>query len=183
MSGNSITRASASPVSVGAVRKIEAHRLPASVARNLPASVAAALSFRAMAPEYETQPALGLDLVSITITGGLSGNDLAAALVVVEQSLKPSGPADCLQATARLRAVARMRPTITSDERLALAVYGDRLAKYPADAVALACEKWIETSPFWPGVSELLRMVEWALQPRRELVLALARAQREAAHG
>ena len=165
--------------SVGIARRIEAHRLPATIARNLPPTVAAALSFGTMA----TEDAAGMDLVTIAIDGAVSRADLATALDLAERSLKPSGPADCLTATARLRAVARQRAVITSDERLALAIYAEKLARYPADAVALACERWLETSPFWPAVSELLRMVEWACQPRRELVLALTRKMQEAAHG
>lgn len=181
MTGLTVLRSSM--VSLGIARRIEAHRLPASLTRNLPASVAAALSLRTLAPEYETHPPLDLDLVSMSVDGVVSRDDLAAALEMAEQSLTPSGPADCLAATARLRAVARQRPVITSDERLALAVYAERLAKYPADAVAMACEKWFELSPFWPAISELLRMCEWALQPRRELVMALTRKMREADHG
>jgi hypothetical protein len=164
-------------MSVGIARRIEAHRLPASLARNLPPAVAAALSFGTMAAE----DAAGGDLVTIAIGGAVSRADLATALDLAEQSLKPSGPADCLLATARLRAVARHRPTITADEKLALVVYAEKLGRYPADAVAMACERWFETSPFWPAVSELLRMVEWALQPRRELALALTRKMQEAA--
>ncbi len=87
--------------------------------------------------------------------------------------MKPGDPADCLMATARLRAVARQQPVITSDERLALAVYGEKLAKYPVDAVAMACEKWLELSPFWPSISELLKMCEWAMAPRRALALEI----------
>lgn len=177
MSGD-ITLASVSPVSVGIVRKIEAHGLPASIARNLPPAVASALSFGALPAEYGG----GNPLVTIAIEGNVSRADLARALALAEQSLSPSGAADCLTATARLRAVARQRPVITSDERLALFVYGEKLSRYPADAVALACERWLETSPWWPGISELLQMVEWACQPRRELVLALTRKIAEASH-
>lgn len=169
-------------VSVGIARRIETHGLPASLARNLPASVAAALSFRTMAAEYgETQPP-GMDLVAIEIGGSVSRADLAKALDLAEQSLKPSGPADCLAQTSRLRAVARQRPVITTDEKLAVVVYGEKLAKYPADAVAMACDAWLERSPWWPAVSELLQMVERVLQPRRELVLALTRKMQEADH-
>lgn len=167
--------------SVGIARHIETHRLPPGIARNLPPAIAAALTFRTMAAEYETDPPLGLALVGISVAGAVSRADLATALDLAEQSLRPSGGADCLMATARLRAVARQRPVITSDERLALAVYGEKLAKYPADAVAMACEKWLETSPWWPAISELLRLCEWALQPRRELSLALTRKIAEAA--
>jgi hypothetical protein len=135
-----------------------------------------------MAAEYEAQPPLGMDLVGMSIDGAVSAEDLSTALDLAEQSLKPSGPADCLMATARLRAVARQRPVITSDEKLSLAVYAEKLAKYPADAVAMASEKWFELSPFWPAVSELLRACEWAVQPRRELVLAVTRKLREDGH-
>jgi len=176
---NIIPSKSTAVVSMGLARRIEAHRLPASLAYSLPASVASALTFRTLSPEYETNPPLGLDLVALSLAGGLPRADAETALSVAQCSLQPSGPADCLEATARLRAVARQRAVITSDERLSLAVYGDKLAKYPADAVAMACERWLEISPFWPAVSELLRMVEWAMQPRRELVLALTLKLRE----
>jgi hypothetical protein len=174
-----MSRALPAVVSVGIARHVEAHGLPATIARNLPPAVAAALSFSTMAAEN----AAGGDLVTIAIDGTVSRADLATALDLAEQSLKPSGPADCLTATARLRAVARQRPVITTDEKLAIAIYGEQLAKFPADAVALACERWVQTSPFWPAVSELLQMVERVLQPRRELALALTRKIAEAAHG
>jgi hypothetical protein len=105
--------------------------------------------------------------------------DLEKALVVAKDACRSGGPADCLEATARLSAVARRQPTVTSDEELALAVYAEKLAKYPVDAVAAACEKWMEISPFWPSVSEILKMCEWTMQPRRELVRVIEAALRE----
>ena len=60
-----------------------------------------------------------------------------------------------------------------------LTVYGEKLGKYPVDAVAAACEAWLDASPFWPSVSEILQACERAMQPRRELVLALTLKLRE----
>jgi hypothetical protein len=137
--------------------------------------VAAALTFRRGAPEYETQPVAGLDFVSVHLGEVSSREDLKLAYGAAREVMKPGNPADCLMATARLRAVARQRPVITSDEKLALAVYAEKLARYPVDAVALACERWLELSPFWPSISELLKMCEWAMAPRRALALEILR--------
>jgi hypothetical protein len=172
---SALVPAKAPVVSIALARRIEAFGLPPSIAHNLPASVAAALTLRKHSPEYETQPVAGLDYVAIDLGEVASRDDLAHALAVTQAAMKPGNPADCLMATARLRAVARQRATITSDEKLALAVYAEKLAKYPPDVVAMACERWLELSPFWPSVSELLRMCDWAMQPRRALALELQR--------
>jgi hypothetical protein len=163
-------------VSRARAQQIEQFGLPASLAYSLPASVAEVLSFRRVTPEYQTDPLPDLQCVSVSLGEVASPEDLALAYAAARDVADEQGnPADSLLATARLRAVARMRPTITTDEKLSLAVYAEKLAKYPADAVARACEKWLELSPFWPSVSELLKMCEWAMQPRRALALELLR--------
>jgi hypothetical protein len=162
--------AAAGVASLDLTRRVETHRLPA----RLPASVARALILRTVTPDYETQPP-GLRVVSLRIEGEIPQEDLTRALEATREAMRPGKPSDCLQATARLRAVARMRPTITDDERLALIVYSEKLSAFPADVVAMASEQWLEMSPFWPSVSELLRMCEWAIQPRRALALELMR--------
>lgn len=142
----------------------------------LPASVAAIVRWHESVPDYSP-----LGWPTVHIRSFADSNDVVAlgrvdierAIAVVEQSLAGDGPAPCLTATARLRAVARQRPTVEADEELALAIYAEKLAKYPADAVARACEKWLETSPFWPSVSEILQACEWAMQPRRALLAKL----------
>lgn len=147
-------------------------------ARRLPDTVAKRLRWRRMAVDYS---ATGWPVVFVS---GLEWQDLVAipeldlerAVSVARAALEPSQGSDCLAATLRLQAVARRRSTIAEDEELSLVVYADKLARYPADAVAAACERWLETSPFWPSVSELLQACEWAMQPRRELVQALTKA-------
>lgn len=104
--------------------------------------------------------------------------DLERALGIARDLLQPSKPSECLAATVRLQAVARRQPSIADDEKLALSIYAEKLAKYPASAVEMACEKWLETSPFWPSVSELLEACEWAMTPRRTLAFEIAKALR-----
>jgi hypothetical protein len=161
-------------VSLSRAQQLEGHGLPTSLAYSLPASVADALSFRRVTPEYQTEPLPGLQCVVVDVGEVASADDLALAHAMARDAVNEQGnPADSLLATARLRAVARQRPTITADEKMALAVYAEKLAKYPAEVVAMACEKWLESSPFWPSVAELLKACEWAAQPRRALALAL----------
>jgi hypothetical protein len=166
-------------VSRSKAQQLERHGLPAALAYSLPASIAEALSFRKVSPEYETAPVAGLEYVRVELGGDVPAHDLALALEGAREAMRPGLPSDCLLATARLRAVARHRPTITSDEKLALSVYASKLARYPADAVAAACERWLELSPYWPSISELLKMCEWAMAPRRALALELHRKMPE----
>lgn len=148
----------------------------------LPASVAAALTVVPFTPQFATgaDDGLALPLVSIRLPAGLARRDLAAGLEHARRACAPAGPAEALLATARLRVATRQRAMAAEDEALMLAVYGEKLGRYPADAVAAACEAWLEASPFWPSVAEILRACERAMQPRRELVLALTVALREA---
>jgi hypothetical protein len=158
----------------------QALRLPPVFVRNLPESVARRIRWTSGAAQFESEPRLGLPFVSVDFAELPRKPDLEAALETVRTAMAPGGPADCLQALARLRAVSRKQPTMMTDERLAMAVYSEKLAQYPADAVAAAGEKWMEISPFWPSVSEILKMCEWAMQPRRELVRVLESALRDA---
>ncbi len=145
----------------------------------MPAPVTTRLRWNVRVPEHS---ALGWPLADVQDLSSadlevIPYDDLQQALEVAYLSLRPSGPADCLTATARLRAVARQRPSVEADEALSLTVYAEKLAKYPDDAVAMACEKWLETSPFWPAVSEILQACEWAMQRRRALAQMLERAK------
>lgn len=168
-----------------AVRNAEAaaRRVAAfgNFAKELPATVAHWLRWRSVSPEYS---ALGWPIVSLAELDwpalvAMPKSDLEQALVVAQQALVPSSSAHCLKATARLRAVTTRRKPVEEDEALAFAVYADKLRKYPAEAVAIASEKWMESSPFWPAVSEILQACEWAMQPRRALVQVLEKGLRD----
>jgi hypothetical protein len=153
--------------------------IPAHYATSIPASVANALRFRPWSPQYASEPSFGAG-VSIELDGDLLPiEDLHAARVVAIAGIKPGLMSSCLQATVRLKAVAVRRPTVESDEKLAMVVYAEKLGRYPADAVAQACEMWIERSPFWPSVSEILKACEHVMRPRRELMMVVDRALQE----
>lgn len=174
--GNEIVKTEAPE---GLVERLEAHGLPASVAAGLPPSIATALTFRPYTPEFDAEQLRGLNMMEIRLapTGPApSHEDLAAGLRLVETSLKPGGPEACLAATMRMRVSTRQQQTVAQDVKLMLIVYAEKLANYPADAVAAACEKWLEASPWWPAVAEILPYCEWAMQPRRALRLELTRA-------
>lgn len=171
MAGNLVTLAGRQPS--------PARGLPPAVVARLPAAVAAALVVGPFAPEYPSGADLALPLVMITLPATLARADVSAALDVANRACVPAGPSAALLATARLRVGTRQRPMAREDETLQLALYGEKLARYPADAVAAACEAWLEASPFWPSVSEILQACERAMQPRRELVLALTLKLRE----
>jgi hypothetical protein len=161
------------------VAHLKTHGLPAAFAASLPRSIATALTFRPYTPEFDADQLLGLNMMEIRFNptaAAPSQEDLAAGLRVVEASLKAGGPEACLAATMRMRVSTRQQQTVAQDAKLMLIVYAEKLANYPADAVAAACEKWLETSPWWPAIAEILPYCEWAMQPRRVLRVELMRA-------
>lgn len=158
------------PSKQNGLAKMAAYGLPAVHAARLPARVVAALRWSSSVPEFESEPKLGLPRVSASFALLPDRADLEDALPIAQAACATGSPTACLTATARLAAVAVTRPTAQTDHKLAMAVYAEKLAQYPADVVAQACEVWMGRSPFWPAVSEILKVCEWVMQPRRELV-------------
>src|SRR5690349_24690927 len=84
-------------VSLSRAQEIERHGLPASLAYSLPASVAEALSFRRVTPEYQTDPLPGLQCVSVSLGEVASPEDLALAYTAARDVANEQGnPADSL---------------------------------------------------------------------------------------
>lgn len=158
------------PAEQRAIAKMAAFGVPAVHAAKLPAPVVSALRWSSSVPEFESEPKLGLPRVSARFLQLPDRAELEDALPAARAACTAGTQAACLKATARLAAVAVTRPTAQTDQKLAMAVYAEKLASYPPDVVAQACEVWMGRSPFWPAVSEILKVCEWVMQPRRELV-------------
>lgn len=172
--GTELQSAGASPSCAMLVR----HGMPLGLAKQLPRPLVEALAVTQRMPEFvePSAPVLPLTVMALRPVMPVSATDLQAALDVVEVAMRPGREADVIKAMLRMRVVTRSREMGRADEELMWSVFAEKLAKYPADAVAAACERWLETSPFWPSVSEILPYCEWAMQPRRELQVLLLRA-------
>jgi hypothetical protein len=156
--------------------------LPPELVRELPPSVILSMRFKAFVPEFTTGAALP-PMMSISLASAPSEADASLSLAAVERSMAGCFEDEAIGATARMRVATKQRPMDKGDELLMLTVYGEKLAQYPADAIAIACEKWLETSPWWPAIAEILPYCESAMQPRRSLRLELVRALAQMGRG
>lgn len=176
---NDVLIAAARPVaSAATVERLKDYGIPESASSRLPRPIAYALLCHREAPQFLSERGLALPIATFGFDDAMpqTRQDLEAALAVAQDGLERGGPADCLMAMSTMRACTRQRQTLLIDEQLMLATYAEKFAKYPAHVVARACDKWMETSPFWPAISELLPYCDWALQTSSALVFALKKA-------
>lgn len=118
----------------------------------------------------------GVAVTGIKLARNVPEEALRQALNAVQQSLRPSGPAGAAKAMMRLKATARVKDRGQEDQAGEAIVMAEKLAQYPADIIAQVAEKQIETSPWWPHVSELMASCERLTVPRRKLLDALKAA-------
>lgn len=99
--------------------------------------------------------------------------ELDAVARVVDGLLEPA-PAD-MAATklAELRAVTVHRARDGIDVELLATAYTQRLARYPADVVAAACDAWADREEFWPSWAELKAECDKRMRGRLALKRAL----------
>lgn len=105
--------------------------------------------------------------------------DMAAALAVVEESLRPAPRMRVLAELTRLRSLTVSRGGSDADLKLALTAYAEECSAYPLDAVVAACRQWANAERWWPSWAELRDRLERIVAPRRRLHEALRRGCRE----
>lgn len=171
-----MTRTAIVPAAVAAAVR---QSLPADVVRGLPPAVASSLIASGFSPQFDDGAAPMPPMTSIDLRPGaiVGRDDLDAALAAVGRSMEPGGGAPAIASLARLRLATRHRELSDTDEELTLTLFAEKAGQYPADAVAMACERWAETQVFWPSLAELLSMCEWAMSARRSLRMALLQAK------
>jgi hypothetical protein len=79
------------------------------------------------------------------------------------------------QKLAELRVLTAHRARDGVDTELMATAYTQRLATYPADIVAAACDAWTNANQFWPTWSELKNECDKRMSGRKQLRDALVR--------
>lgn len=99
--------------------------------------------------------------------------ELEAVRRAVDALLEPA-PADMAAVKlAELRAVTVHRARDGIDVELMATAYTQRLARYPADVVAAACDAWADREEFWPSWAELKAECDKRMRGRLALKRAL----------
>lgn len=94
----------------------------------------------------------------------------------------PAGSTFAAKKLAELRALTAHRARDGVDVDVMATAYTQRLAEYPVDVVANACDSWANANQFWPAWAELKDACDRKMKGRKQLRDALL-AWRPQAHG
>ena len=86
---------------------------------------------------------------------------------------EPSGSVFAAKKLAELRALTVHRARDGVDVDVMATAYTQRLAEYPADVVADACDSWANANQFWPAWAELKDACDRKMRGRKQLRDAL----------
>ena len=92
---------------------------------------------------------------------------------IVQASLAPAPDAVIVKALAELSMLTKARDGGAEAEETRIALYAQKLAEYPADAVVAVCREWANKETFWPSWAELYARLEARIEPRRMMLEAL----------
>lgn len=116
------------------------------------------------AGDYETPRA---------VTHRAEGQELAEAVKIMEDRLRPAGGYIAGRAISRLLAVMASRNMTDTDRRAWAEVMIEDLAPLPADLIDAACDAWRKSEKWLPTLSDLLGQMEPELTKRRLIHKAL----------
>lgn len=106
----------------------------------------------------------------------LSATERQAAADILRRQLEPSGPAFVARCLAAVDAATASREKTPVDEQARRTVLVSSLEDIPADLLADACRRWVQTETFRPTAAELRRKVESEMLKRRVMLDAVTAA-------
>jgi hypothetical protein len=146
---------------------------PYEVDEALVNSLAASVD-RACQPQYNTDfDVIGYRWVDYDNWPIPTPDDIAAALDLVNATLKPCPPAVVKRELTWLRAVTVSREATTEDWLLRLTAYAEELVRYPEDVVIATVRHCGRTNRFWPALAELMSECNSLMRRRHSLRNAL----------
>lgn len=117
-------------------------------------------------------------ITDVKVRPGADPQYVSQCLGQLENLCAPAGPKFAAQKLAELRALTAHRARGDVDAEVMATAYTARLAEYPADVVAAACDSWANANQFWPAWADLKDACDRKMKGRKQLRDALAAARR-----
>lgn len=103
----------------------------------------------------------------------MSEATLARATALVESSLTPMTPSECIDLLVAMKLLTKARPEQAKDQEAQLVIYGRKLAEYPADVVRKVLTTQPDVLTWWPAWAELKERLDLHSRRRRRLLESL----------
>lgn len=116
------------------------------------------------------------EVTDVAVRPGADRADLQAAMIAVDVLCQPCQPSLAAGKLTELRMLTAHRSRDGDDAELMAAAYTQRLAQYPPDVVAAACDGWADGDNFWPTWAELKGACERRMRGRTLIRDALRKA-------
>lgn len=127
---------------------------------------------RSLISEYGFE---GVEITDVKVVWNLP-NRVQTALAAIEATCAPCEPTAAAKKLTELRLLTVQRSKGEADLKLIAAAYTPRLAQYPADVVAAACDAWANREEFWPSWAELKAECDKRMRGRIQIRDALRKA-------
>lgn len=116
------------------------------------------------------------EVTDVAVRPGVPREDLGAYLQHMEALCQPADPGLAASKLTELRVLTAHRARDGDDIELMAAAYTHRLAQYPPDVVAAACDAWADGDNFWPTWAELKGACDRRMRGRTQIRDALRKA-------
>lgn len=147
--------------------------LPAS-ATNLARSLGRLISWQGVSI-YAGEEFAGVAIKDVAVRPGFDAAEVQRHAAAVERLCEPAGTDIATQKLTELRRLTAHRAQGDNDMVLTAVAYTQRLAQYPADVVAAACDGWADREQWWPSWAELKAECDKRMRGRLQIRETLRR--------
>lgn len=124
---------------------------------------------------YSGDEFAGVSIKNVAVRPGFDLAEVQRHAVAVERLCEPAGTDLATQKLTELRALTAHRAKGDNDMVLTAVAYTQRLAQYPADVVAAACDGWADREQWWPSWAELKAEADKRMRGRLQIRETLRR--------
>lgn len=117
----------------------------------------------------------GVAVKDVAVRPGFDLAELERHAAAVERLCAPAGTDLASKKLTELRALTAHRAKDDGDMVLTAVAYTQRLAQYPADVVAAACDGWADREQWWPSWAELKAECDKRMRGRLQIRETLRR--------
>ena len=124
---------------------------------------------------YSGDEFAGVSIKNVAVRPGFDLAEVQRHAAAVERLCEPAGTDLATQKLTELRALTAHRAKGDGDMVLTAVAYTQRLAQYPADVVAAACDGWADREQWWPSWAELKAEADKRMRGRLQIRETLRR--------
>lgn len=116
-----------------------------------------------------------MSIKDVAVRPGFDAAEVQRHAAAVERLCEPAGTDIATQKLTELRRLTAHRAQGDNDMVLTAVAYTQRLAQYPADVVAAACDGWADREQWWPSWAELKAECDKRMRGRLQIRETLRR--------